>query len=378
MPAISKALVVGGGIGGLTAGIALRQNGIEVDLVEIRNNLSVYGVGIIQPNNMLRALGRIGLAQACVDEGRAFAGWRINDADGNHLMDAPASNSADPRYPPINGVTRPVLHHILVEGANKYGVKIQLDDTLENYDEDSHGTNVRFSSGREERYDLIVACDGAYSDMRRRLFGDQFSNMFTGQGVWRYNLPILDDMQWGQFYFGSKSKVGLVPMNDRQMYMLIVTQEPGNPFFHGEHMAAFMQDRLEGYTGIVAELREMISDPAGVVYRPMEPVLVTSPWVQGRVVLIGDAAHSTTPHLAQGAAIAIEDGVLLGELMGRDASLSALLDEFMIRRYDRAKYVVETSVRIGELEMLEWSGHHCDQNPGALLHEASLKLLEDY
>ncbi len=107
MPAVGKALIVGGGIGGLTAATALGQKGIAVDLVELQPALSVYGVGIIQPNNMLRALAKIGLADICVANGAAFPGWRIFDQHGHHLMDAPGGSDADPRYPPTNGITRP-------------------------------------------------------------------------------------------------------------------------------------------------------------------------------------------------------------------------------------------------------------------------------
>src|SRR5580693_5657002 len=89
MAAISNALVIGGGVGGLTSAIALRRQRIAVDLIEIKPNLGVYGVGIIQPNNTLRALDKIGLASKCVLLGAAFPGWRIHDAAGNFLLPAP-------------------------------------------------------------------------------------------------------------------------------------------------------------------------------------------------------------------------------------------------------------------------------------------------
>ena len=117
MSAIRNALVIGGGIGGLTAGVALRQAGIAVDLVEVQPEFSVYGVGIIQPNNTLRALDRIGLARRCVELGAAFPGWRIHDANGNFLMDAPNETRAAPGFPPNNGITRPDLQVVLSEAA---------------------------------------------------------------------------------------------------------------------------------------------------------------------------------------------------------------------------------------------------------------------
>src|SRR5687768_16164632 len=99
MALINKALVVGGGIGGLTAAVALRQKGIAADLIEMNPELSVYGVGIIQPNNVLRALDQIGLAKPCIELGSPFPGWRIFDSAGNWVMDAPNATTAAPNFP---------------------------------------------------------------------------------------------------------------------------------------------------------------------------------------------------------------------------------------------------------------------------------------
>lgn len=379
MATIKKALIVGAGIGGLTAAVAFRQQDIAVDIVEIKPDMSVYGVGIIQPNNTLRALDKIGLAQACVDVGAGFPGWQIFDAAGNHLFDAASENTAAPSFPPANGITRPRLHKILTDAAERHGVSIKLGITVDQLEDDGTGVNVTFTSGEQGRYDLVIGCDGTYSAMRKQLFGDTYKPTFTGQGVWRYNLPRPKDLEWGALYFGPDSKVGLVPMTKDLMYMLLVTYEPDNPVYEGDGMAREMRDRLAPYSGPVAELCEMITDPAGVVYRPMEPVLLPAPWMKGNIILIGDAAHSTTPHLAQGAAMAIEDAVLLGELMGQDTPVSELLSEFMERRFKRAEFVVNSSVQIGEWEMEEWKGiKNPKARPGELLHEASLALLEDY
>ena len=379
MAAIRTALVVGGGIGGLTAGTALARRGIAVDLVEVRPDLSVYGVGIIQPNNTLRALAKIDLAQSCVDKGAPFPGWRLHDASGKLLMELPSPNDADPRFPPVNGITRPTLAEILIAAARREGVETRLNETVATLKDHRNQVEIGFTSGRTASYDLVVGSDGLYSDLRRRLFGDAHRPQFTGEGVWRYNLPRPADLTWAHIYFGPDSKAGLVPIAPNLMYMLLVTHEPGNPRFDREAMADEMRTRLSRYSGFVADLRAMIGDPAGVVYRPMETILLPSPWMKGRTILIGDAAHATTPHLAQGAAIAIEDAVLLGELMSRDEPVGALLEEFMSRRFERARYIIESSVQIGAWEMEEWAGvadRGADQ--GALTHVATQKMMEAY
>jgi 2-polyprenyl-6-methoxyphenol hydroxylase-like FAD-dependent oxidoreductase len=379
MSAVSKVLVVGGGIGGLTAAVALCRQRIAVDLIEVKPDLSVYGVGIIQPNNTLRALSQIGLAQRCIALGAAFPGWRIHDAAGRFLFDAAATDSAAPGMPPINGITRPLFHKVLSEAAVDAGAMIRLGTSLVDMEDRGTHVHVRFSNGSETDYDFVIGCDGVYSDTRRRLFGDSTRPLYAGQCVWRYNLARPANIEWGQLYFGPDSKVGLVPLSPSLMYMFIVTVEPENVRYSTPHLARMMRERLRAYTGFIAELREQIVDPAGVVFKPLENVLLPPPWVKNRTIVIGDAAHATTPHLAQGAAMAIEDAVLLGELLGRDGPLETLLAEFMARRFERARFVIESSRQISAWEQEQWRGiRNPEARPGELLHEATLALMRPY
>lgn len=379
MPAIRNALVIGGGIGGLTAAVALRQAGIEVDLIEKNPNFSVYGVGIIQPNNTLRALDKIGLARRCLQHGTAFPGWRVHDSHGKFIMDAPSESRAAPDYPPNNGIPRPALQSILSDAAIDHGATVRLGTTVERIDDHGDYVEVAATDGRIDQYDLVIGCDGLYSETRERVFGSTIKPEFTGQAVWRYNMPRPESLVWGEIHNGPRTKVGLTPMLPDLMYMFIVSAEPGNPWMPTDQLAGLMRERLHGFTGMVAELAQLIVDPAGVVYKPMENLLLPDPWYKGRVVIIGDAAHATTPHLAQGAAMAVEDAVLLGELLAAERTIEDLLAEFMRRRFDRARFVVETSDQIARWEMEEWNGVHNPQAaPGKLLFEATVRLLEDY
>jgi 2-polyprenyl-6-methoxyphenol hydroxylase-like FAD-dependent oxidoreductase len=379
MTAIGKALVVGGGIGGLTAAVALRRAGIEVDLVEIKSSWSVYGVGIIQPNNVMRALDRVGLAQACVDNGAAYPGWRIFSETNALVFEAPASNRSAPAFPPNNGITRPRLQSILQEAAISAGTQARLGVSVKEVMETGQGLLVTCTDDTRKHYDLLIAADGINSASRSRIFGDTVVPRFTGQCVWRYNFARPADLTWGEVYYGNGTKVGLVPMSATTMYMFLVTAEPSNPRMPPDQLAELMRDRLGDYTGRVGELRDLITDSAAVVYKPMESVLLPEPWYRGRQLIIGDAAHATTPHLAQGAAMAIEDAVLLGELLGQDRTLESALGEFMSRRFKRAKYVVDCSDQIATWELEQWNSIvNPAARPGELLHEATLALLEDY
>jgi 2-polyprenyl-6-methoxyphenol hydroxylase-like FAD-dependent oxidoreductase len=376
MSGISKVLIVGGGIGGLTTAVALKRRGIEAEIVELNAAWSVYGVGIIQPSNMLRALAQIGLGEQCLALGFGFPGWRIHDANGQQLAEVPNANVAGSGYPPINGITRPALHKILSEATLAQGTPVRLGITVADWSDHGDRVHARFTDGSSGSYDLIIGADGAHSAVRSRLLGEALRPRATGQSVWRYNLPRPRDQRWGSLYYGAKSKAGLVPLSDELMYLLLVTMEPTHSRLPDNQGHSLLRERLQEYGGLIGELREHITDPRAVVYRLMETVLVPTPWHRGRVLLIGDAAHTSTPHLAQGASMAIEDAVLLAELLGSRADLAQILDSFSKRRLPRCLLVMETGLKMGEWEMAEWNGRRLpDTDHGGLLHRTLSELM---
>ena len=379
MAAVNKVLVIGGGIGGLAAARAMRLHGIEVDLVEKEPVWTVYGVGICQPINALRALETIGVAEQCIERGGPFQGWRICDADGNVLVDSPHEHGDPSGMPNLNGITRPILHEILIAGATASGVDIRLGVTASNFVEDADGIDVNFTDGNTRHYDLVVGFDGAFSKTRQHIFGTSYEPRFTGQGTWRYNLPRPAEVDTGIIYYGPDTKIGLCPLAPTKMYLFVVTEEAEDTWYNGPGLADEMRSRIKGYTGLVEQLRGQIVDPAQVVYRPMLLSLIDGPWYKGRILIAGDAAHATTPHLAQGAAMAIEDGVVLAAALGANASLQDAYDQFMARRFERVKYVVDSSVKIGRWEVESWHDiHDPEARLGPLLHEASVNLAEAY
>lgn len=377
MSKIQRVLIVGGGIGGLTAAVALKRKGINAEVVEQNPDWSVYGVGIIQPSNMLRALRGIGLGDACLARGRPFQGWHFCDAQGNRLAEVPSKNVAGPGYPPANGIRRPALHKILTDATLAQGTKVRLGVTVTSWNERVDGIEVALSDGTRATYDLLIGADGSYSQTRAMLFGDQLKPQFTGQSVWRYNFERPRDLEWGAIFYGNKSKAGLVPLSDSLMYLFLVTSEPGNPRLPKDQLHLLLKERLAEYGGIVGRLREQVTDPAAVVYRPMEVLMVPPPWHKGRVLLIGDAVHSGTPHLAEGAAMAIEDSVLLADMLAESSDLDSTLNNFVDRRLPRARLVYETGVKLGEWELAEWGGHPDPQaDHGALFSGAYEQLMQ--
>jgi 2-polyprenyl-6-methoxyphenol hydroxylase-like FAD-dependent oxidoreductase len=351
MSEISKVLVVGGGIGGLCTAIALRRQGIVVDLVEIKSEWTVYGVGIIQQSNVVREMARLGVLERYLGAAYAFEDVGMYDLQGNPLVRIPGQRLAGPEYPANVGISRLALHQVLSGTAIELGTQVRLGLSVESFEQDADGVDVRFTDGSSGRYDLLVGADGVYSKIRGMLFGDKYRPRHTGQSVWRYNFPRHPAIDHLVSYVGSEGNAGLVPLADNLMYMFSTSHEPGNPWYDPKDFAELMRDRISKIGGLVGELREQITDSSQVVYKPMEVVFVDEPWYRGRVLLIGDAAHATTPHLGQGAGMAIEDALVLSLELAGDGNIDTRLQRFMQRRFQRCKYISENSILAGEREM---------------------------
>jgi 2-polyprenyl-6-methoxyphenol hydroxylase-like FAD-dependent oxidoreductase len=346
---ISRALVVGGGIGGLAAAIALQRAGCQVDLVELKPSWQQSGVGIIQPANALRALDSLGLAKACLDAGFAYEGYDYFDAQGQ-LIHAMPSPRVAPHLPAHNGILRTRLHDILLAAARESGADLRAGTTWSGLHPEADAVQVDFSDGTQAAYDLLIAADGIYSPLRTKIFGAQHAPMTTGQSVWRLTMPRPADMTRGVMMSAPHRKAGYIPLSPDLMYLLLVTEEAPGRQFSRDELPAALRERLEGFGGLVAATRHHVTDDSEVIYRPLEVVMLPAPWHAGRVLFIGDAAHASTPHLGQGAAMAVEDAVVLGELIAAATPAAQLGDAFMTRRYARATHIQNASFAIGEFE----------------------------
>ncbi|MEO6093899.1 MAG: FAD-dependent oxidoreductase [Novosphingobium sp.] len=337
-------LVIGGGIGGLTAAIALRQRGFLVTLIERDPQWSVYGVGIIQQSNVVRAVAQLGVLDAYLDSGFGFDAVEIFAPDGTRIARVPSPRLAE-GYPANVGIGRPALHKVLGDKTRELGATIRLGVTAEELVDGGGAVDVRFSDGTRASFDLVIGAEGIYSPTRQFLFPDAPGPEFTGQAVWRYNFPRPADLDALQVYNGPTG-VGLVPMSATLMYMYVTTPEPDNPRYPQEGLAAIMRGKLANCAPAIRALGEQITDDAGVVYRPLQGLMLDGAWHKGRIALLGDAIHATTPHLGQGAGMAIEDSLVLAEELARHDDIEAALTAYRNRRFDRCKYIVEKSLAI--------------------------------
>ena len=345
-----KVLIVGGGIAGLTSAIALRQREFDVTIVERDPDWSVYGVGIIQQANVVRAVAELGILDDYLASAFPFDSVEMFSPDGTRIAVIPSPRLAGAAFPAQLGISRPALQRVLADRAKAVGTEIRLGVTAERISDNGDGVDVRFTDGGQGRYDLVIGADGLYSATREQLFPEAQKPEFTGQSVWRYNLPRPDHVQNLQAYTG-RVGLGLVPLSHEVMYMFVTSPEPGNPWLPLEGRAVAMRKRLEGAAPQIENMAEQITDDRAVVYKPLETLFVEGPWHKGRVVLIGDAVHASTPHLGQGAGMAIEDSLVLAEELARADTPQRAFEAFQTRRYDRCKFIVESSNAVGDYQL---------------------------
>jgi 2-polyprenyl-6-methoxyphenol hydroxylase-like FAD-dependent oxidoreductase len=353
LAAVRNALIVGGGPAGLCTAIVLNKRGIQAEIVEVNEDLRPLGSGLSMVGPTLRALRMVDeeALQRCLSEGVGHVALGFGTAEGevHNWMELP--RVAGPDYPSGFGIMRPLLWGLLAESAIKAGTRIRLSTTIDAVEQRDGAVGVAFTDGTSGSYDLLVGADGLHSKVRELVFPEAPEPFFTGQTVWRAVVPrpadLSDDMA---MYYGPRTKAGCNPVSDREMYIFVVENTPELTRPPREQWPAMIQGLLTEFQGVIGWARERMTDPAKIDRRPLQAILLPPPWYRGRVLLIGDAAHATTPHLAMGAGIAIEDAVVLGEVLEAHDSLDDALAAFMERRYERCRLVVENSLQLGEWE----------------------------
>jgi 2-polyprenyl-6-methoxyphenol hydroxylase-like FAD-dependent oxidoreductase len=350
-PAARRILIIGGGFSGMSAAIELRKRGAEVDLVEIDPGWRNYGAGISLGGATLRAFRQLGILDAFLREGNAADGVSTFLADGTPLATLPTPRVAGPDVPGGGAILRPVLARILADATRASGTDVRLGCSFTQIEPDAAGVDVRFTDGEQRRYDLVIGADGLYSKVRSTLFPDAPQPRYSGQAVWRAVLPRPPEVQGAMMWMG-RVKPGVNPVSRDSMYLFVTEHRPDNEHVDPSTFVDQLRALLAPFPApLVQRIREQIGADSQIVFRPLEGLLMPRPWSRGRVVLIGDTVHATTPHLASGACIGIEDAIVLAEEIGRQADVNAALAAFEARRWERCRMVVENSGRLGEIEI---------------------------
>ncbi|MBE1495803.1 2-polyprenyl-6-methoxyphenol hydroxylase-like FAD-dependent oxidoreductase [Amycolatopsis lexingtonensis] len=346
MTAVNTVLVVGAGLAGTGTAILLAARGVTVDLVEVDAGISALGSGITLQGNALRVLRDLGVWEAARAEGYCFDSVGLRAPDGTVLAEIPDARTGGPDLPATLGMPRPALARILIDRARDSGVKLHFGLSVTGLGE---AGDVTFSDGSTGRYDLVVGADGIRSTVRR-LLGIETGPRPTGMGIWRAFGPRPASITRTDLCYGGPCHIaGYCPTGENSLYAYLVEDAQDRSGLGPVERLETMRQLASAYHGPWDEIRAALDDPARIHYTWFETHVLPAPWHRGRVVLIGDAAHSCPPTLAQGGAQALEDAAVLAELLtGHDVVDERLWTAFTDRRYARAKAVVDASNQLGQ------------------------------
>ena len=364
-----KVLIVGGGFGGMATAIRFREAGCDVDLVDVDPNWRPYGAGITITGPTLRAYRHLGLIEDIRRGGAITSGSKIFRFDGQFLraLDEPPLEEG---LPATGGIMRPVLHQLMQRKLEAVGgAKVRLGVTVDALKDSAGGVEVRFSDGEQGSYDLVVGADGIFSRVRKLRFPHMSPTQFTGQGCWRIVTPTPPGLDQGEFYLGHRNPAGITPCGENQVYLWVLTEDPNHDYIPESEQHERLRAHLADFGGSVGWMRDHMSADTWINYRPLEAGLQPRPWYDGRVVLLGDACHATTPHLASGAGMAVESAiVLVEELLRPGRTVQEGLAAYEERRFDRCKFVVETSIGVGQMQLAGAGPEAVGARLGAGLH----------
>lgn len=344
MPAI---IICGAGIGGLTVAIALQRRGLEAHVFEAAAELRAVGAGIWVPTNAMRVLAQLDLAEEVAGAGDPVDFIELADARVGELKAIDLRELAELYGERSVGIHRAELQRILVEALRPE--TLHLDRRVVEVREGSDGVMVRFEDGGEELGRLVVAADGLRSNLRQQLFPNS-SLRYSGQSAYRAAVEArLPDELRGRSreIWGPGCRFGFTAVGPDLVYWYATWDTPaGKNDQPGE-----ARQRLEYFA-------EIFPDPVPdlIAATPDEALLRTDlydlqplkSWHRGRTVLLGDAAHASTPNLGQGGAQAIEDAYALARCLAEQPSLERALREYEALRQPKSRFVSATSWRAGK------------------------------
>jgi FAD-dependent urate hydroxylase len=335
-----RILVIGAGIAGLGAARALRERGFAPDLVEQNLTWADPGAALYLPGNAARALRVLGLESAIIERGSLIPYQRLCDHRGRLLatIDLAALWAG---VGPCLAVHRSDLHQVLALHGEP--VPIRMGRKVQRLNQHEDAITVEFGDGTADDYDLIIGADGIHSTTRQLAAGNSAVRP-VGQLAWRFVTECPPEVTTWTAMLGRDVSFLAVPIGRGRVYCYCDATTDGIPQLHGSDITSQLAELLSGFAPPVPAILQALGPTGAVHVAPIEEVCLDR-WSYGLALLIGDAAHATSPNMAEGAAMALEDGLVLAECLSSEPDLAQAMAQFQIRRRPRTQWVLTQTHR---------------------------------
>ncbi|WP_421895805.1 FAD-dependent monooxygenase [Marinoscillum sp.] len=337
--------IIGGGIAGLCTALALQNRGIRAEVFEASPKLEPVGAGLGLGANAMLAFKELGIYDDVVRIGRSLPSFTLYD----HLGKRISHTSFDP-HDTIGSFTihRASLHELLLSRLDP--AQIHLGKRVVKYNPGDFSVGLTFDDGSTHRTNYLIVADGIHSTVRQALLPASLPR-YSGYTCWR---AVIDNRTPGVDHssetWGPKGRIGLVPLPDDQLYWFICINARQGALKHYGVKELF--DQLGHYHAPIPEVLAATED-RHLIHNDIIDLKPLDQFAFGRTVLIGDAAHATTPNMGQGACQAIEDAVVLGQCVEKLTDTEEAFRLFEQRRLSRTRWIVDTSWRLGKAAQLE-------------------------
>jgi 2-polyprenyl-6-methoxyphenol hydroxylase-like FAD-dependent oxidoreductase len=344
-----RILIVGGGIAGCSAGIALASAGHCVRIIEAQTEWRFQSSGIFVYANGLSCLDDLGVLDAILETGFAVPEGRnaYFDHTGAEITATTYPTAREGRVPAILGIKRAELHRVLATRLSALGVSVDLGQTVRAVHEQGSEVGVTFADGTTESFDLMLGADGIRSDTRK-LIGLGIEPRYTGFTVWRSVHTRPAELTDKIMMMGPAKRYGIMPISDDKLYTFGTVAEPKLGHIPRADWPGEMRARFAEFVGPASPFLDAIDDTSEVLFTAVEEVVMPLPWHRGRVLLIGDASHASTPFMGQGGAMAMQDAVILAQVLAAADSVPEALIRFGEVRAPVCNFVQDVSRAVGE------------------------------